>query len=174
LPSADLTPSRFTIEALVSTHQRTGFDSGVAALDQYLTQQAGQDAKRHVAAPFVMREPPANEVLGYYTLSASAIDVRDLPLAIAKKMPRYASLPVVLMGRLALASKLAGLGLGEFLLMDALQRSARAEIAAMAFVVDAKDEMAQAFYQHFDFMPLQQQPRRLFLPMSTIKKLFPD
>ena len=73
-----------------------------------------------------------------------------------------------------LASKLKGQGLGEFLLMDALQRSARSEIAAMAFVVDAKDDAAQAFYQHFDFMPLQQQPRRLFFPMSMIKALFVD
>ncbi len=166
--------ARFIIEALTSTHQRSAFASGVAALDIYLQKQAGQDAKRHVAAPFVMLEPPASEVLGYYTLSASAIDTRDLPEALAKKMPRYASLPVILMGRLALASKLKGQGLGEFLLMDALQRSARSEIAAMAFVVDAKDDVAQAFYQHFDFAPLQQQPRRLFLPMSTIKALFVD
>ncbi len=78
------------------------------------------------------------------------------------------------MGRLALAGKLKGQGQGEFLLMDALQRSARSEIAAMAFVGNAKDDVTQAFYQHFDFVPLQQQPRRLFLPMSTIKALFVD
>lgn len=77
-----------------------------------------------------------------------------------------------LMGRLALDRTHKGQGLGELLLMDALQRSANSEIAAMALVVDAKDETAQAFYQHFDFIPMQQHPRRLFLPMSTIKQLF--
>ena len=163
---------RFIFEPLASSHQRETFHSGVEALDQYLQTQAGQDAKRHVAAPFVMLEPPTPAIVGYYTLSASAIDIRDLPAAIAKKMPRYASLPVILMGRLALAHTHKGQGLGELLLMDALQRSANSEIAAMALVVDAKDEAAQAFYQHFDFIPMQQHPRRLFLPMSTIKALF--
>jgi ribosomal protein S18 acetylase RimI-like enzyme len=163
---------RFVFEPLASTHQRATFCSGVEALDLYLQTQAGQDAKRHVAAPFVMRQPPAPAIVGYYTLSASAIDTRDLPIAMAKKMPRYGSLPVILMGRLALDRTHKGQGLGEFLLMDALQRSANSEIAAMALVVDAKDDAAQAFYQHFDFIPMQQHPRRLFLPMSTIKALF--
>lgn len=139
----------------------------------YLHRQANQDAKRHVAAPFVLIEPPANEVLGYYTLSSSAVDLSDLPSELAKKLPRYSELPVILMGRLAVDAKLKGNGLGEFLLMDALQRSARNEIAAMAFIVDAKDQGAKSFYRHFDFIPLQNKPMRLFLPMATIKKLFP-
>jgi predicted GNAT family N-acyltransferase len=169
-----LQSSGFVIEALAPAHQRTAFSSGVEALDLYLHKQAGQDAKRHVAAPFILRQPPENQVLGYYTLSASAIDTRDLPAELAKKMPRYGSLPVILLGRLAVATSMKGRGLGEFLLMDGLQRSARSEIAAMALIVDAKDDKAQAFYQHFNFIPLQHQPRRLFLPMSTIKALFVD
>ncbi len=59
--------------------------------------------------------------------------------------------------------------------MDALRRSleAAAEIAAMAVIVDAKDEEAEAFYGHFGFIPLQHQPARLFLPMRTVAALFP-
>ena len=114
------------------------------------------------------------KVLGYYTLSASVVGVDELPQALAKKLPRYPQLPVTLLGRLAVDSSLKGRGLGQFLLMDALQRSlhAAAEIAAMAVVVDAKDEAAAAFYGHFGFAPLQQQPRRLFLPVKTIAGLF--
>ncbi len=162
------------IEVLAASHQRAAFECGVPVLDAYLQKQAGQDAKRHVAAPFVLLAPPSTEMLGYYTLSSSAIDARELSATLAKKLPRYTSLPVVLMGRLALASKCKGQGLGEFLLMDALHRSARSEIAAMALVVDAKDEAAKAFYQHFGFLPMQEQPLRLFLPMSSIKRLFDD
>ena len=64
--------------------------------------------------------------------------------------------------------------MGQFLLMDALRRSLEAapNIAAMAALVDAKDDTAEAFYRHFSFRPLQQQPRRLFLPMKTIAGLF--
>ncbi len=41
----------------------------------------------------------------------------------------------------------------------------------MAVVVDAKDEAAAAFYRHFDFAPLQANPRRLYLPMKTVAAL---
>lgn len=44
--------------------------------------------------------------------------------------------------------------------------------AAMAVVVDTKDEAAAALYLHFGFMPLSTRVTRLFLPMSTIAKLF--
>jgi hypothetical protein len=60
--------------------------------------------------------------------------------------------------------------------MDALHRSltAAAEIAAMAIVVDAKDDAATAFYKHFDFRPLQHRPTRLFLSMKIVVGLFPE
>lgn len=163
----------YEIQPLSSQHKRDHFSSGIEPLDVYLHKQASQDAKRHVAAPFVLVEPPSNEVLGYYTLSSSAIDLTDLPADLAKKLPRYSDMPVILMGRLAVAARLKGNGLGEFLLMDALRQSAQNPIAAMALIVDAKDQSAKSFYQHFDFIPLQNKPMRLFLPMTTIKKLFP-
>jgi len=64
--------------------------------------------------------------------------------------------------------------MGQFMLMDALYRSlqAAAGIAAMAVVVDAKDAVAAAFYQHFGFIPLNQTASSLFLPMATIAALF--
>ena len=64
--------------------------------------------------------------------------------------------------------------MGEFLLMDALSRSLAAStgIAAMAVLVDAKDEAAAAFYAHFGFLQLNAQGRRLFLPMKTVAGLF--
>jgi len=144
-------------------------------LDRYLQQQARQDAEKRVAAPFVLAEPPATKVLGYYTLSASVITADALPAELAKKLPRYPQLPVSLLGRLAVDQAQKGKGLGEFLLMDALHRclDAAAEIAAMAVIVDAKDEGAAAFYARYGFLPLQQQPARLFLPMKIVAELFP-
>jgi predicted GNAT family N-acyltransferase len=163
----------YEVHPLSKQHKRDGFSCAIKPLDVYLHKQANQDAKRHVAAPFVLIEPPSNEVLGYYTLSSSAVDLIDLPADLAKKLPRYSDMPVILMGRLAVDVRLKGNGLGEFLLMDALRQSAQNLIAAMALIVDAKDQSAKSFYQHFDFIPLQNRPMRLFLPMTTIKKLFP-
>jgi GNAT superfamily N-acetyltransferase len=80
-----------------------------------------------------------------------------------------------LLGRLAVDRRLKGQGLGEFLLLDALHRclDAAADIAAMAVVVDAKDEAAAAFYRHFGFTPLQATPARLYLSMKKVEALFP-
>ncbi|ROZ69010.1 N-acetyltransferase [Ramlibacter sp. WS9] len=171
---APATPYR--IEALGKTHERAAFTCGSAALDRYLQQQARQDAEKSVAAPFVLTTPPARQVLGYYTLSASLVNASELPNTLAKKLPRHPQLPVTLLGRLAVDQSMKGKGIGQLLLMDALRRSLEAatHIAAMAVLVDAKDDAAQAFYRHFSFLPLHEQPRRLFLPMKTVVGLFDD
>lgn len=163
----------YRIEPLAKHHDRSGFRCGSDALDRYLQQQARQDADKHVAAPFVLVAEDSPAVLGYYTLSASVIGAEDIAPDLAKKLPRYPQLPVTLIGRLAVDQASKGQGHGELLLMDALQRSLNhaAQIAAMAVVVDAKDEAAEAFYRHFDFQPLQATPRRLYLSMKTIAAL---
>ena len=46
------------------------------------------------------------------------------------------------------------------------------QIDAMAAIVDVKDEQAESFCRHFDFLPFQLTPRRLFLPMRKIAQLF--
>ena len=166
--------TRYRIEALGKRHDRTAFDRGSAALDRYLHQQARHDAEKSVAAPFVLTTPPALRVLGYYTLSASLVNAGELPDTLARKLPRCPQLPVTLLGRLAADQSTKGRGIGQFLPMDALRRDsgAAASIAAMAVVVDAKDDAAEAFYRQFSFLPLHQQPRRLFLPMKTVAGLF--
>jgi predicted GNAT family N-acyltransferase len=168
----------YRVERLTKQHDRATFDCGVEALNLYLQQQARQDAEKHVAAPFVLVDsadvPRSTEVLGYYTLSASILSVGDIAPALAKKLPRYPQLPVTLIGRLAVDARLRGQGCGAHLLMDALHRSLThaTEIAAMAVVVDAKDEAAAAFYRRFDFKPLETSARRLYLPMKTVQVLF--
>jgi GNAT superfamily N-acetyltransferase len=162
------------ISALEKAHDRTLFDCGHENLNRYLRQQARQDAEKHVAASFVLTQPGSRAVLGFYTLSAAVIPARELPPELMKRLPRYGQLPVTLLGRLAVDRSVSGQGVGEFLLVDALRRSLEGaqQIAAMAVVVDAKDERAERFYRHFDFQPFQQTPLRLFLPMTQIGKLF--
>ncbi len=162
-----------TVEPLGRQHDRTAFHCGAETLDRYLKQQARQDADKRVAAPFVAVRLPDTVVLGYYTLSASVLTLTDLPDELARKLPRYPQLPVTLLGRLAVDQSTKGQGLGEHLLLDALHRSlAHADqIAALAVVVDAKDESASAFYRHYGFIPLQTQPSRLFVPMRSIAQL---
>jgi GNAT superfamily N-acetyltransferase len=165
---------RPVIEPLGPDHDRAAFSCGVDALDRYLREQAGQDLRRHVAAPFVLRLPRAPRVLGYYTLSAYSIRPSDLAPELARRLPRYPLLPAFLLGRLALDVCCRGRGWGELLLLDALRRCLRTqhEIAAVAVVVDAIDETARAFYERYGFRRFSDAPDRLYLAMSTIQKLF--
>lgn len=162
------------IRALEKAHERKSFDCGQEDLNRYLREQARQDAEKRVAAPFVFTQPGSPKVLGFYTLSSSIIPVEQLPPDLMKRLPRYGQLPVTLLGRLAVDRSAAGHGVGAFLLVDALRRSLEAaqQIAAMAVIVDAKNERADRFYRHWGFQPFQQTPLRLFLPMAQIAELF--
>ncbi|PTN37547.1 GNAT family N-acetyltransferase [Desulfonatronum sp. SC1] len=163
------------IEILGKGHDRSAFDCGVPELDAYLRTQAGQDARRFAAAPYVLCEQGQTRVIGYYTLSTMSIDLVELPQTLATRLPRYPVIPAILIGRLALDRRFHGQGLGEHLLLDALHRCARQAhvVAAAAVVVEAMHDKAAHFYRHYDFTPFPDSPRRLFIPMQTIIKLFP-
>ncbi len=105
---------------------------------------------------------------GYYTLAAAGIPLADMPAQLAKRLPRYPSVPVARLGRLAVDQAYRGRKLGSALLWDAIQRSLRSEVAVFALVVDAKDEQAEAFYRHHGFVPFGSQPRQFVLPLTNL------
>ena len=158
----------FVIALLNGAHDRSAFSSGTEALDRYFHQQVFQDARRRVATCFVATAPD-EKVAGYYTLASSSMILAELPTEAARKLPRYPLVPAVRMGRLAVDQAFVGQGLGGALLADALMRSARAEIAAFALVVDAKDQKAKRFYEHHGFTALPDSPLILFLPLANVK-----
>ncbi len=124
-----------------------------------------------MAAPFVLLLPDGT-VGGYYTLSATSVLIAELPAQTIRKLPRYPLVPATLLGRLAVDRRQQGKGYGRFLLADALFRAARSEIASFALVVDAKDNNARRFYERESFLPLPDQPMKLFRPMADIRRLF--
>jgi GNAT superfamily N-acetyltransferase len=159
------------VEVLGPQHDRSTFDSGVEQLDRYFRVQAGQDARKNMAAPFVLVLPNA-AIGGYYTLSATGVNLVELPAQITRKLPRYPLVPATLLGRLAVDRRHQRKGYGRFLVADALFRSVRSEIASFAVIVDAKDENARRFYARESFLPFPDQPMKLFRPMSDIAELF--
>lgn len=159
------------VEPLGPDHDRSAFASGAEALDRYLRTQAGQDARKSMAAPFLMVMPDGT-IGGFYTLAATAVPLPELPPETARKLPRYPLVPATLLGRLAVDRHHQGQGWGRFLLADALLRAHRSEVASFAVVVDAKDENAVRFYERESFIGLPDQPRRLFLPMARVAELF--
>jgi ribosomal protein S18 acetylase RimI-like enzyme len=159
----------FRIEALAK-HDRNNFDCGNLSLNDYFQHRVSQDQRRRFTACFVAVEHSTDRVAGYYTLAAGGVACTDLREELSRKLPRYPSVPVVRLGRLAIDRNHQGQRLGGALLIDALKRAAGSEIAAYAMVVDAIDEQAVAFYEHYGFQRFESSQMMLFMPFSDALK----
>jgi GNAT superfamily N-acetyltransferase len=164
-------PEDRTIEPLSDRHDRAGFSCGKPPLDLFLQQYAGQYVRKGIAKVYVACYPPSPAVAGYYTLSAGQIDLKCLSESARKRLPRH-PVPVILLGRLAVAQSHQKRGLGEGLLMDALQRAVDAseDVAAHAIEVTAIDADAVGFYVKYGFAPLVDDPLHLYLPLTKARQ----
>jgi GNAT superfamily N-acetyltransferase len=162
-----------TIAPLGKQHDRKSFDCSELSRNEYPYRYARQNIRRRVSRVFVAS--PADvfqQIIGYYSLSAGSLDAADLPEAFRRRLPRY-PVPVVLLGRLAIAESHQGKGLGSILVADALQRIAQASqvMAVYAVVVDALHDRAAEFYEQFGFIPLPSQPLKLLLAFDSVATL---
>ncbi len=163
-----MTAPRFRVVPLGDGFDRSDFRCGSLPLDHYFHRQVTQDIRRRITACFVALDAD-ERIAGFYTLASTSILLGDLPEEVAKKLPRYPTVPAVRMGRLAVDERHKGIGLGGALLADALARIGKAEIAAFAMLVDAKDKSSAAFYRHHGLIALPSSPLTLFLPMASIR-----
>lgn len=160
------------IERLAKRHDRSTFDCGQPALDDWLKTRAGQFDRRDLARTFVAVVAQAPRVVGYYALASHRVRFEALPDDQARGLPKI-DVPVILLGRLAVDQTMQGKGLGSFLLIDALRRALQVarEIGIRAVEVDAADDGARAFYLKYDFVPLLDGANHLYSPMHVIRKL---
>lgn len=150
---------------------RTEFACGNEALDRYLKTQATQDMRRRISACYIASDRQTGRIAGYYTLSASDVSLSSLPGTMVQRLPRYPTVPVARIGRLAIDQRYQGQGLGSALLLNAAMRAMRSEVAIFALLVDAKDDTAAAFYRHHQFTAFESNPLQLIAPVDTFRKL---
>lgn len=149
-------------------HDRSGFDCGVPALNDYLQKQASQHHRDGIATTHVLIEDDApSQILGYYTLAAAQLPLPDLKPDDQRRLPRH-PVPVARLGRLGVAVREQGQGLGAALLQDAVKRclELREQLGVRLLVVDAKDDRAAAFYTAFGFRPTAAKAQTLYLPLG--------
>ena len=91
----------------------------------------------------------------------------------AKTAGRYQLVPAVLLRRLAVDIQFAGQGMGSILMYNAMRRVLRTGIGVKAIIVDALDERAARYYAKFDFKRFDDNPLRLYLPLSKVRDIFP-
>jgi ribosomal protein S18 acetylase RimI-like enzyme len=162
-----VTASALQFAPLTKDHDRATFASGSPALDRWFQTQAGQEERRGVARVFIATDDVG--IAGFYTLSMFSVALDAVPPEVARRLPKYEDIPAALIGRLARAQRLSGMGVGERLVTHALDKilTASQTVAAFTVVVDAKDEGAAAFYERLGFIRLPKRPNRLFMLTET-------
>ena len=165
-----MTQPPFRMEMLAA-QDRSSFCCGNDRIDHYFREIVTQDIKRRYVNCVVAVEAETGKLAGFYTLSANGIPLTDIPDDLKKKMPRYPTVPVGLIGWLGRHVDFAGRGLGEALLFDAIKFIAAGTAGAHAIIVDAIDDRAMKFYRDFGFISLSPDaPRRLYIPVATALK----
>lgn len=158
------------VQHLNSTHDRTKFKCGEAALDEWFELQALQQHKKNTSRTFVLvDEADPATVLGFYALAISEADGSSLPI---RRLPQ--NVPVIRLVRLAVREDLRGTKgrFGEFLLMHALEQAVKISNAGagVAVAVDAKHEKAASFYRKYGFQASPDNPLLLYLPMQVCRQ----
>ena len=149
-------------------HNRNRFDCGIKALNNYLCMMANQQSGRDNTRTFVLEDRKTENIIGYYTLTMSPVDLGALPEKLQKKHKNVHAGGLI--ARLAVDKRYAGQGYGEWLLIDALKKMLLASdtVAFPIVIVDAKAGAVE-FYKKFGFTPFLDIPDKLFMTITDIR-----
>ena len=153
-------------EPLAADHDLTAFECGEASLDEWLKRRAHTNQLNGASRTFVVLDE-SRSVVGFYALAAGAVAHERAPGGVRRNMPD--PIPVLVLGRLAVAQRAQGLKLGPALLQDAVLRAmAVSENAGVrALLVHALNERARAFYEHYGFRASPVDPMALMLRLHA-------
>ncbi len=131
-------------------HDRDGFDSGEPVLDEWLRRYAGQNRRRDTAATWVIADAQ-DVVVAYASISMTGIDRSAAPEIVAKGAPD--PVPALLLGRLAVDRRYAGLGIGTTLAAHVLATAVELneKAACRVVVVTALNANARSWWERLGF-----------------------
>lgn len=144
------------------------FDCGVESLNKYLKEYALINQSRKLNVTIVAKDNHS-QIVGYYTLCPAQIEAELLPKKIARGLPKY-PVPALRLCRLAVDIKFQKKNFGKELLINSLRKCYQLslEIGGFCIIVDAIDEKAKIFYEHFGFESINDS-LCLFMPMKAIE-----
>lgn len=163
--------SGFDLELLSGDHDRKGFRCGSEPLERYLRETAKSHLAKGVGITRVMVERNARKpkpVLGYFTLTSTLAKAADWP-GVVKGLPAML-LPIVLLGRLAVAEAWQKRGIGSLLLAAAREIAAGSMrgTGGVGMAVDPADEGLVEFYAKYGFIRVEEESLRMFLPLDSL------
>jgi GNAT superfamily N-acetyltransferase len=158
-------------EPLGASHTLDGFDCGVESLNLWLTEHARGAVAGGSARVFVTVDAEHQRVCGYYALAAAAIAHEEATERARKGQPRH-PIPAVLLARLAVDASDQRLGIGAWLLQDAMRRalSASETVGMRVLLVHALDDTARSFNERWGFQPSPTDPLNLQMLFKDIRK----
>ncbi|MDD2676382.1 MAG: GNAT family N-acetyltransferase [Methylacidiphilaceae bacterium] len=107
-------------QPLSAAHRVGDFSCGEPVLDEWLKRRAMANQQSGASRTFVVVDPD-NGVQGYYAMAAGAVARRLATGAVRRNMPD--PVPVLVLARLAVDSRIQGHHLGGAMLQDAVQRA---------------------------------------------------
>jgi GNAT superfamily N-acetyltransferase len=157
----------------IASHRRLDeFSCGEPALDDWLKRRAIANQASGASRTFVVCE--SRSVVAYYALASAAVSVAGAPGRFRRNMPD--PVPIVVLGRLAVAEHHHGKGIGRALFQDAARRiiNAANAIGIRGLVVHALSDTAATFYRHlgFDSSPLD--PMILMITIADLRASLPE
>jgi GNAT superfamily N-acetyltransferase len=164
--TGNMIPSALSSPAPINAqHDANQFDCGKTPLNDWLRQRAHKNEGR-ASRTFVVCDGQA--IVGFYALSAGSVTHAEAPKAPGRNMPP--SIPVLVLGRMAVDTRYQGRALGKHLLKDALKRAltVSGHVGALAVLVHAIDHEVVPFYSVYGFKPFPEGDLTLFLSMSDI------
>lgn len=152
-----------------AVHDRSAFDCGEPALNDFLKTKAARHQTQRASRTFVLVDS-ANPygIIGFYTLSNCQIAREQIAEQEARSLPLH-PIPAVMLTRMGVDRAQQGRRYGQWLLMDALKRCALVgqQTGVYALLVDAKNETVKHFYERFGFTAIAGRPLTLYLPLET-------
>lgn len=152
--------------------ERSSFSCSNESLEAYFHKYVSQDVKKELTKCFVLINNKQSKIIGYYTLSALSVSIRDMPQERIKGIP-YPNIPAVLIGMLAVDTDFQNQGYGKFLVTDAIYKvKNNPTIGAALLVVEAINDEAVSFYKKLGFIEFKElneakeTNKRLFYPLT--------
>ncbi len=154
----------------LNRHDRSSFDCGDTDLNRFVREFARQNQKENIGRTYVAVKPGDSRVLGFFTLTVGSVQ-RDFLGPAGLSLPRY-PVPVVRVGRLGVDVSAQGTGLGERLLVRAMEVALQVSdvVGILAIEVQAKGARAKLFYERYGFEQLLDDELHLYLSIKSVRK----
>ena len=153
---------------LTGDHELAGFDSGKPALDEWLRHRAMSNQVSGTSRTWVVVEDGSPAVIAYYASSTASILRSTAPTRIRRNQPEQ--IPAILLARLAVDERHKGKGLGAALLKHFMLKAIEvgASVGVRVLLIHAKDEEAQAFYDHYGFVESPLDPLVMMMLLTDL------